>query len=253
MAIESVSITEGSGKDIAVDTIGSIEYQVVKIALGADGAFDLLIDSGQQLSAASLPVVLASDHSDIKVTLDSEAVTLAANSGTDIGDVDVTSVAAGENHLGQVGGESDIIEITLSLDTGGAYADGDVLAATQEIANAVRVNAGTGILHSIIVLDKDDQAQALDLVFLQTNVGIGTENSAVSVTDSNTEEILGVVEVGSNDYVDLVASQIVTKSNVGIVLEAAAGSTSLYVAAISRGTGTYTASGITLKLGILQD
>jgi hypothetical protein len=37
------------------------------------------------------------------------------------------------------------------------------------------------------------------------------------------------------------------------VVEAGSGSTSLYVAAISRGTGTYTASGITLKIGILQD
>lgn len=58
--------------------------------------------NGQATMANSEPVVLASDHSDVKVTLDSEAVVLgagsaaigklAANSGVDIGDVDVATV-----------------------------------------------------------------------------------------------------------------------------------------------------------------
>jgi len=58
--------------------------------------------NGQATMANSEPVVLASDHSDVKITLDSEAVVLgagsaaigklAANSGVDIGDVDVTTI-----------------------------------------------------------------------------------------------------------------------------------------------------------------
>lgn len=58
--------------------------------------------NGQSTMANSEPVVLSSDHSDIKITLDSEAVVLgagsaaigklSANSGVDIGDVDVTSL-----------------------------------------------------------------------------------------------------------------------------------------------------------------
>lgn len=62
---------------VAADDVGGVLYPRVKITLGADGAADNDVDSGQQLSAASLPVVLASDHSDIKVTLDSEAVTIS--------------------------------------------------------------------------------------------------------------------------------------------------------------------------------
>lgn len=60
--------------------------------------------NGQATMANSEPVVLASDHSDVKITLDSEAVVLgagsaaigklAANSGVDIGDVDVLTVPA---------------------------------------------------------------------------------------------------------------------------------------------------------------
>jgi hypothetical protein len=147
---------------------------------------------------------------------------------------------------------TDLLTLTLSLDTN-AYASADVLAATQELANAVRVSAGTGIIQSIRLNDKDDQGGALELVFLKTNVALGTENAAVSITDANADQIIGIVKVASSDYVDVGGAQIVTKTNVGLAIEAAAGATSIYVAAISRDTKTYTAAGITLMIGILQD
>ena len=159
--------------------------------------------------------------------------------------------------MGEVGGKTYVHEVTLSLDTN-IYATGEVLADTQEIANAVRVNAGTGIVQSVIVLDKDDQAGALDIVFLKTNVSLGTENSAVSITDANADEIQGIVKVGAADYVDLVNSQLATKlpgdpNGAGFGVQADTGATSLFVGAISRDAKTYTASGITLKITILAD
>ena len=69
--------TPASGTIIATDDVAGVHYQKVKIALGADGAVDTLVDSGQQLMAGSVPVVLASDHSDVKITLDGEAVTIS--------------------------------------------------------------------------------------------------------------------------------------------------------------------------------
>ncbi len=161
-------------------------------------------------------------------------------------------VAASENHIGAVGGHSVVKEVTLSLDTGGAYADGDVLAATQEVTSALRTTAGTGVIQSLVVLDKDDQGEALDVVFLKSNAAIGTENAGVSVSDANADEIIGVVEIGSTDWIDLANAQIACMANLSIVLNGPTG-TSIWVAAISRGTGTYTVSGITLKIGILQD
>lgn len=161
------------------------------------------------------------------------------------------SLNSSEAHIGNVGGVTGYKELTLTLDTG-AYVAGDVLADTQIIENIVRIQSGTGIIHSVTILDKSDQAQSLDLVFLRSNVSIGTENSPVSVSDTNADEILGVVEVDASDYVDLVNSHIATKTNLGIGFRALE-SKHLYVAAISRGTGTYAADGITLKITILQD
>lgn len=175
-----------------------------------------------------------------------QKATVALESGSSV------AIGAGENHIGSIGGNSVVAEVTLTLDTS-IYASGDVLADTQEIASAIRINAGTGVIHSLIILDKDDQGQPLDVVFLKTNVSLGSENSPVSITDANADEILGIVEVVAGDYVDLVNSQLVTATDVGIVVVADSAATSLFVGVISRGAGTYTASGITLKIGILQD
>lgn len=48
---------------IATDDIGGIQYQRMKLTLGADGAADMDLDSGQQTMANSVPVVIASDQS----------------------------------------------------------------------------------------------------------------------------------------------------------------------------------------------
>ena len=152
--------------------------------------------------------------------------------------------------------ESNVLEVTLSLDTN-IYASGDVLAATQEMANAVRVNGGTAVLQSLVLLDKDDQGGALDLLILQTTQDIGTENAAHAISDDEADEILTIIPIAAGDYYDLTNSMLVRKnssdSGMGMVLKAAAGSTSLFIAAISKGAKTYTASGINLKLGLLLD
>jgi hypothetical protein len=52
-----------TGAIIRTDDVGGgVQIQVMKLALGTDGAEDCLLDSGQQAMANSLPVVLASDQ-----------------------------------------------------------------------------------------------------------------------------------------------------------------------------------------------
>ena len=143
-----------------------------------------------------------------------------------------------------------IKEVTLSLDTD-TYASGDVLADTQLVTGIFPNPEKPGVIRSVVILDKDDQGNALDLLFLEDASSIGTENQAVSVADAAADSIFGVIEVASGDYVDLVNSQIVAKHDLYIPIKPAAADTnSIGVAAIARGTPTHTASGVTLKLGI---
>lgn len=145
--------------------------------------------------------------------------------------------------------ESNVVDVVLTMNAAANHAN-DVLADTQEIADAMRVSGGTGILQSILVQDDDDNGGAIDIVILDTNTSIGTENSAVTMTDN--DNILGTVSVLASDYVDMANSQHATMNNLGIVVKAKYG-TSLYVAVVMRTAGTVTASGMTLRFGFLQD
>lgn len=146
-----------------------------------------------------------------------------------------------------------LIDVTLSLDTS-AYASGDLLADTQVVSNAVRVNDGKGILHSVTVIDEDDQGVAFDLYFLSANNTFGSENSAPSISDANARDILCRVQVATADYSDLGGVRIADIHGLNRIVKGAAGSTSIYVAAVNGvGTPTFTASGVKLRLGIIQD
>ena len=150
-----------------------------------------------------------------------------------------------------VGGHSVVKDLTLSLSTD-QYADGDVLADTQELASAIRLAGGSGVVQSLVVVDKDDQGQALDVYLLDSNVSIGTENSAVGISDANAAKVLGKIAVAAADFYDMGGVRVASLANLSVVVEVSSG-TSLYVAVVSRGTGTYTASGVVLRFGILQD
>ena len=146
-------------------------------------------------------------------------------------------------------GGLDVINVTLSLDTS-AYASADVLADTQEVAYFFNnIVSGKARIESILILDEDHQAQSLDLVFLDANVSLGTENSAVSITDAHARNIVGLVKFLTTDYTDLVASQIAVKTGIDLIIKNNSNA-SLWIAAICRsGTPTYTASGLKLKIG----
>lgn len=158
---------------------------------------------------------------------------------------------ASENHIGQIGADDTTIDVTLSLDTA-AYASGDVLAEIQTVASVFRVSGGTAILQSLIVLDEDDQGQALDVVIMRATGSLGTENAAVTISDADARNILGIIQIAAADFIDLGGNRVATKQSLGMMLKPTTG-TDLFVGAISRGTGTYTASGIRLILGLMRN
>ena len=156
-------------------------------------------------------------------------------------------------HIGEIGASSIITTVTLTAGTT-TYTAGDVFADTQPIANAMRVTGGKGILQNVVVIDQDDQGTAIDLVIMQEHGSLGTENSAVSIADADARKIQGIVEVAAGDYVDLINSQVAHAENVGMVVQAAAGTTSLHIGAITRGAPTLqTVDSVIVKLGWLRD
>ncbi len=105
---DNTELDAGSGGDtIATDDIAGIKHQRIKIQYGTDGSATDVSDSNPlpiDDAGGALTVDNAGSFA-TQATLQtgSNAIgKLAANSGVDIGDVDVLSIAAGDNNIGNV-------------------------------------------------------------------------------------------------------------------------------------------------------
>jgi hypothetical protein len=141
--------------------------------------------------------------------------------------------------------------VTLSL-TADAMDAGDVLAATQEVPNAVKEIDLGGMLESLVVIDADDVKGEMDVFLLSANVSMGAEDAVPGITDANAVHVLGHINVPAANFEDLGGVGVATVRNIGLPIIPAAGTTSMYVAVITPGTPTHTAAGVTLRFGITQ-
>lgn len=146
-----------------------------------------------------------------------------------------------------------IRSVAMSTDTN-AYGAGDLLADTQELADAVKVNDAGGIIESMTIIDGADNGSILDVYILSSNISMGTENSAPNISDANAKSaILGKISLVAADYADIGGSKVATKSNLGLPIKPVSGGTSIYVAIVNgSGTPTFGAADITLTFGIVQ-
>ena len=148
----------------------------------------------------------------------------------------------------------DLIDVTLTTDAE-AHADNDVIAQSIEIPNAVAVTGGSAIIQSIMLLDEDDEAPIVDLIFQTDNTALATdEGEAINISDADARDILGFVNV--SNYTDLIGCQVAVKSNIGLVVKAASDTRSIYVHAVNRSGGTYTHAATTnlkMRIGIVKD
>ena len=149
----------------------------------------------------------------------------------------------------------DVITKTV-VSTTNACSDAEVIFQGDEIENAVATSGGTCILQSIGLLDDDNRGGAIDLVFFDSDVELddSDDGTVIDAADGTIPDaILGVVQI--SNYFDGVLWKYGHRENIGLVLKAAEGSRSIYVAGVNRSGGslTWTASGIRLKLGIVKD
>lgn len=141
----------------------------------------------------------------------------------------------------------------LTLDTS-AYADGDVLSDGITITNAVRASTLTSLITDICVIDKSDQGQPFEILFFSQSITLtGAKNAAWAVSNSDMDYFLGIVSIGTGDYIDLGSNRVAHIRNLGLQIKNTASSTSVFMYTRSRGTGTYSVNGLRVKVGIVRD
>lgn len=195
------------------------------------------------------PTLTAGQKYSLKMdTLGNVGVLIANTSAVPVS----STLAAAENHVGEINQPYNLLDLVPVCDTA-IYASGDVLFTATVTGNLMRVNDGKAILKSLQIIDKDDQGIAMDIYFFSSAVTFGAVNGVPSISDADLATCLGYVSVATGDYKDLGGARIATKNALDIILKAVSGAKTIYVAAVTQGgTPTYTAAGLTLRLGVIQ-
>jgi hypothetical protein len=154
---------------------------------------------------------------------------------------------------GNVGGKTAVIKANPTISTS-AYSAGFTVGAIQTLANAF-TSQSTGILESLILLDKSNQKAPMDILLFDANpTNATTTDHATFVISTDDLKVIGRVSVAAGDYVTIASGEAVAiKTGLGIALKAAAAGTTLYAVAITSGTPTYSATALQWVWGILQD
>jgi hypothetical protein len=164
------------------------------------------------------------------------------------------ALAAGENHLGSVGGNTASLIKPLTVSTS-AYSAGNCVGGLITLTGALRTGGPlTGLLQSVFVADKSNQKAALDLLFFTSiPAGTFTDHAAFpTLTQADALLVRRRVSIAASDYVTVGGSAFADISAIGKVISGAA--TTLYLAIATTGTPTYAnAADLQVTVGILQD
>lgn len=178
---DNINVSEGVGKTVRTEDIGGIQHQVIKLALGASGAADMDVDSGQQSASSCVPVVHAND------------------------------VPA------PVGAKRVFLSPTITVDTS-VYAANDCVGGLIEVTGALRTGGpGHAILRSIILRDAYNQCPTLDIILFDSDPvppATLTDQAAIvfSTAISQVQRVITVpnsawTTIGGDGFVDVAVDQ----------------------------------------------
>jgi len=121
-----------------------------------------------------------------------------------IGDVDIASIAAGETHIGSVGGNMAkvSVEMTRPADTT-AYGVGDVVSNStvtttlMEFANLTRVNAGSGYLVRVnLFTDKKSIVPRMRIHLFNVNTPtVAVDNAQMKLLYADAAKYIGFIDL----------------------------------------------------------
>jgi hypothetical protein len=119
--------------------------------------------------------------------------------------------AAGELHLGEVGGNTKPVIVYPTI-TAGAYGANDIIGGNLSIATAGRVSGKSGILQTITVIDKGKKNAQLDFLFFTLLAGTYHDNDPEAITTADALNCIGGKTVYATDYLLLANYSLATVS-----------------------------------------
>jgi len=210
----------------------------------------IINDSGEdELFTASNPGQVAGTVTATVGTI-SEVTNVTSVDTVDAVTAITNALPAGENHLGQVGGEGITIALTPTI-TAGAYSAGDAVGGLLTFVNAGRASAEGSVLTDVLIVDDAGQDAELELwLFNQTFTAI-SDNAAWAPSEGDLENCIAVISTTDSTWRAAGTPSVI---NIECTRRIDITGTSLFGQLVTRGTPTYAATDdLTVKIKLLQD
>ncbi len=178
------------------------------------------------------------------------AVTSIAPGDNNIGNVDIVTVPSTEQHLGQVGSES-VSPIANPVSDTNIYAAGDCIGGVLEFADCARVAGYGGVIKNLLIIDDAGQDAQMELwLFDQAITEIG-DNDPWVCTEAELHNLVAIINTVDGSWF---ATGTPSVSRVEASQQYTCVGVSLFGQLVNRvGTPTYGATDLSVKLGLLQD
>ena len=163
---------------------------------------------------------------------------------------DILTIAAGANHIGNVGGEDIIITQTPEV-SAGAYSANDAVGGELTFANAARASGLGGIIKQVIFIDDAGQDAETELWLFDTTITDVTDNAAFAQTEAELHTVVGIISTSDGTWR---ASGTPSVCCVECSLSYTCVGTSLFGQLVTRGTPTYAATDdVTVRIVLQQN
>lgn len=136
------------------------------------------------------------------------------------------------------------IVVTPTVSSSPAYTAGDCLGGLQTLTSAGRAASGTGIVQTVVMLDKTQaQRPAMDLLFFDASVTSAGDNAAAAFSDADMANCIGILNLQAYNaaWAGTPLNSVATLLSVGLPF-VSDGSGNIYVQAVVRNTPTLTST-----------
>lgn len=152
-------------------------------------------------------------------------------------------------------GKTTTVNSTPTITSGSAYAAGNLVGAKGSLSSTVRPGILSGVISSVVIVDKSTQNADLDVVFFDRNPNTTTftDRAAFNPTDADAQYIICRVQLRDKDAFTSNSQNYATNINCPFKLLSNSADV-LYYAIVSRSAPTYTSTtDLTLRVTIFQD
>lgn len=250
----------GANADAASAT-GSISAKLRQLA--ANGITVLAVTPGS--GATNLGKAEDAAHASGDVGIMALAVrrdTAAASSGTD-GDYEplatdgtgrlrtATNIKDADDNILSFAAPAVLSVTTTDAETTALDAGDSVCDTLLQFTNAAVASGGSGHILRAVLIDADDQGIEADLYLFSGSVTIPASDAAWSLSDADAAKLIDTITFAAyEDHANNRTSVVRPAPPIPYKLDSG---TTLYGALVTRGTPTYTATGLTVKLHVLKD